>query len=661
MKSERLEINGYSLEYYSVNTLIIGSGAAALNAAVTLHSLGQEDVIIATREWGGGTSSNAGSDKQTYYKLSLCGDQPDSVPEMARDLFNGRCIHGDIALCEAQGSVQAFMNLVRLGVPFPHDKYGAYAGYKTDHDPRSRATSAGPYTSGMMFEALAKEVIRLKIRVFDKYQIVTLLTDTDKIKVVGALAINRAEEDSRKAFVLFNSVNVVMGTGGPGDIYETSVYPISQSCSTGIAFEAGASGQNLTESQFGIASLQFRWNLSGSYQQVIPRYFSTNMEGTDEREFLNDVFSDYKTLTRAIFLKGYQWPFDPRKVEDYGSSLIDLLVFREREERGRRVWIDFRRNPSWHGDDRFMSGETDNVVYEYLLRSGSLQELPVERLLAMNAPAFNLYREHRIDLRSEPLEIAVCSQHNNGGLKGNIWWESDLQHLFPVGEVNGSHGVYRPGGSALNSGQVGSYRAAQYIARKYNNPCIATEAFLSVTGSQITKKLELASFWLTSGTGENWDKLSGEIRKRMSGCGAIIRNKVKIADAVTEAEAMYREIGGLTGASSVKELAGCFTLTGHCLAQLMYLEAINFYITGGGRSRGSYIVTEHNSVDEMLDDPGRPAFDLCCYEIPVEEGIAEVCYKDGHVIKKIEKVREIPFQELWFEKVWKSYLKDNYL
>ena len=67
----------------------------------------------------------------------------------------------------------------------------------------------------------------------------------------------------------------------------------------------------------------------------------------------------------------------------------------------------------------------------------------------------------------EHLQIAVCAQHNNGGLKANIWWESDLSHLFPVGEVNGSHGVYRPGGSALNSGQVGSYRAAQYISKKY--------------------------------------------------------------------------------------------------------------------------------------------------------------------------------------------------
>ena len=144
MESEIIRTDRFSLRYYSLNTLIIGSGAASLNAAVSLSSMGVEDILMVTANWGGGTSNNAGSDKQTYYKLSLAGGEPDSVREMAQDLFNGKCMHGDIALCEAQGSVQAFMRLVGLGVPFPRDKYGSFAGYKTDNDPRARATSAGP-------------------------------------------------------------------------------------------------------------------------------------------------------------------------------------------------------------------------------------------------------------------------------------------------------------------------------------------------------------------------------------------------------------------------------------------------------------------------------------------------------------------------------------
>ena len=113
------------MRLYSLNTLIIGSGAASLNAAVNLFEQGQKDIAIATDLWGGGTSHNTGSDKQTYYKLSLAGYQPDSPMHMAKDLFRGGCMHGDIALCEAQNSAQAFFKLAGLGVPFPHDRYGS--------------------------------------------------------------------------------------------------------------------------------------------------------------------------------------------------------------------------------------------------------------------------------------------------------------------------------------------------------------------------------------------------------------------------------------------------------------------------------------------------------------------------------------------------------
>jgi succinate dehydrogenase/fumarate reductase flavoprotein subunit len=175
MRESSVETGGMNLPLYSLNTLIIGSGTAGLNAAVCLHRYGQKDIAIATDFWGGGTSNNAGSDKQTYYKLALSGDAPDSPEDMAGDLFRGGCMHGDIALCEAMHSAQAFYNLVNLGVPFPHDVYGAYVGYKTDHDPRGRATSAGPLTSHLMFEALAKEVIEKGIKVFDRHEIVGLL------------------------------------------------------------------------------------------------------------------------------------------------------------------------------------------------------------------------------------------------------------------------------------------------------------------------------------------------------------------------------------------------------------------------------------------------------------------------------------------------------
>ena len=223
MTSGRIRIGGRDFPVHSQNTLIIGSGAAGLSAAVRPHDLGQTDIAVVTERFGAGASAESGSDKQTYYKLSLAGDVPDSAFDMASDLAAGGSMHGDVALAEAQGSLEAFFRLVGLGVPFPHDRYGAYVGYKTDNDPRQRATSAGPLTSKLMFEAMAREVKRRRIRVFDGHVVIALLTSGrgEAKKAIGALAL-----DSRKlgrpdrGFVLFNAANVVAATGGPGGLYE---------------------------------------------------------------------------------------------------------------------------------------------------------------------------------------------------------------------------------------------------------------------------------------------------------------------------------------------------------------------------------------------------------------------------------------------------------
>jgi succinate dehydrogenase/fumarate reductase flavoprotein subunit len=572
-------------------------------------------------------------------------------------------MHGDIALCEAQGSVAGFMNLVRLGVPFPQNRYGAWVGYKTDHDPRARASSAGPYTSKKMFEALAAEVKRRKIKLIDRLQVIALLTSEEKgiKKTTGALAINLSAKDPKKAFVIFNSVNMILGTGGPGGMYESSVYPLSQTGSSGMAYEAGATGQNLTESQFGIASVKFRWNLSGSYQQVIPRYFSTDKNGNDEKEFLNEFFPDITALTKAIFLKGYQWPFDPRKIEDHGSSLIDLLVYRESMYKNRRVFLDYIRNPTWKGGQTFSIELLDPVVFNYLKNSDALGDSPYQRLNSMNRPAIDLYLHNNIDLSKEALEISVCAQHNNGGLKGNIWWESDLKHLFPVGEANGSHGVYRPGGSSLNSGQVGSYRAALYISKHYLQGPPDKKSFLSKAKAQAEKKLKLASLFLSSKNEPSFNEFLEEIRHRMSACGGIIRNKEKIEIAATEARAQLKILKKKLSASNVRELAGTFLITDLCLTHCLYLEAIKIYIEEGGRSRGSFLVTDSRGYHPEGIPESDWNFTICRYDREIENKILEIRYIRESVEKELVKVKPVPDQELWFEKVWKKNLEDNLL
>ena len=78
--------------------------------------------------------------------------------------------------------------------------------------------------------------------------------------------------------------------------------------------------------------------------QVIPRIYSTDASGGDEREFLADFFDSMRSMATNIFLKGYQWPFDPQRIEGQKSSLIDVLVFAE-TQKGRTGVHGFPAKP----------------------------------------------------------------------------------------------------------------------------------------------------------------------------------------------------------------------------------------------------------------------------------------------------------------------------
>jgi len=614
------------------------------------------DVAIATDRLGAGTSNNAGSDKQTYYKIGVFGDVPDSPVEFAHSLFDGGMMHGDLAYVEALGSAPEFFHLVRNGVAFPFNRYGAYVGYKTDHDPRQRATSAGPRTSMQMVTGALANVRRNGTPILDAHEVIALLTvgKAEDRRVVGALALRLDEPDAPP--VVFNCENVVMATGGPGEMYETSVYPRGQIGNHGVALEAGAVANNLGESQYGLASTDFRWNLSGTYQQVIPCYYSTDAAGGDARYFLGDYFETMGQATSNVFLKGYQWPFHAARLQDMGSSIVDYAVFNETDA-GRTVWMDFLRNPAAAGAmEQFSLEALGEEARRYLERSGALQATPIERLRHMNQPAIDIYADNGIDLGAEPIPVAVCAQHNNGGLRGDVWWQSNVGHLFPIGELNGTHGV-RPGGSALNSGQVGGLRAAHYIARVQNATPMAREAFLRAVTPQLERELADVRRHLDAGAdAPTNDEARSAIQRRMTRYGAFMRSIEGVTTALAEAHQQYktiRERGIRIAARSELNLA--FQNEHLCLTHIAFLETIKAYIERGGGSRGGYVVADPEGTLKIetrrgSELPHRPE------NVEMRREILEtVLGPDGRFRVTPVQVRPLPEDDSWYETTWAEW------
>ncbi|MDO4741521.1 MAG: FAD-binding protein [Eubacteriales bacterium] len=597
------------MKIYTCNTAVVGAGAAGLNAADELMKRGVDTILIAPG-LAAGTSRNAGSDKQTFFKLNVAGDYNDSPASLARAFFAGGAMHGDTAYALAAGSPRAFFKLVELGVPFPQNELGEFVGYRTDHDESLRATSAGPLTSRFMAEKLLGSVQARGTKILEGYALAAVLTD-EAGALCGLLIVNEEET------AVVAARNAILATGGPATVYSRSVFPTSQTGATGAAVRAGAQTNNLCYWQYGLASRKVLWNVSGSYQQAIPAY----RDEQGRRVLDESDFDGEGDLLDSIFRKGYQWPFDARKLG--GSSRVDRQVLRLMAK-GGRAFLDFRQE------------ETDAPLEkigpeaaEYLKNCGADQSTPYERLLAINPAAAAFYRDRGIDLEQEPLEIAVCAQHCNGGIKVDKWWRTSVPGLYAAGECAGAFGMYRPGGSALNETQVGSLRAVQHIAaHSGTQPAPQAEGFRAANLEGELAFLEAAR----QGRAGALVAFAQQARQRMDVVAGALRDgegmRLLSAQVEQALAAPLQGEGGYTLAQAVAARDDLFVMREALAAMLCQMQL------AGEAGHG---FTQREIA------PDAPKAELYCVETHGAQA-------------SLVPVRPVPQGGGWFETVWKAYL-----
>ncbi len=624
------------MKIYEYEAVVVGSGAAGLSAAARLKEAGV-NIALVTEQMNAGTSRNTGSDKQTYYKLSLGGSDQDSVTEMAQNLFSFGAVDGDNALCEAALSSRCFFSLVEGGVPFPHNAFGEYVGYKTDHDPYRRATSAGPLTSKYMTELWEKRVKNLQVPILDDYLAIEILKQGNCVR--GLLMLH--QKTGQLAAVC--APYVVLATGGPAGVYADSVYPTSQCGALGLAAEAGVVLQNLTEWQYGLASVAPRWNVSGTYMQVLPRFVSVDGDGV-AHEFLAETFADPYEALSLVFFKGYQWPFDCKKVQN-GSSLLDLLVYREQTVKQRKVYLDFTKNP--FGLKELDYSRLSSVAYDYLKKAGALFGRPIDRLLHMNRPAVELYQGKGVDLTCDCLEIALSAQHHNGGIAVDENWMTTLYGLFAVGECAGTHGISRPGGAALNAGQVGALRAAQYIAAHRQ---AGEDGFAALAEAAEQRQLSFINAVLQNS--DNVSFLTATARRRMSDCGAAIRRRGEMEAYYKELQTLLCAVNQTVGVKQPAELYKAYRYRDLLLAQSVLLFAMLDYEAAGLASRGSAILCHQKGVLPQGLDEG---FRFLLEGDIAPDRIQTVMMTESGLTAAFRPVRPLVFEEDAFETVWRRY------
>ena len=333
--------------------------------------------------------------------------------------------------------------------------------------------------------------------------------------------------------------------------------------------------------------------------------------------------------------------------------MVDLLVYQETILRGRKVYLDFTRNPG-KGDIPFERLSPE--AYDYLKQAGALFGTPIERLRQMNEPAISFYRDHKVDLYRERLEVAVCAQHNNGGISTDAYWETRVSGLFAVGEVCGSHGVTRPGGSALNAGQAGAVRAAEKIHLKklherQEEVSAAKEELLREEAHAFVRLPMQAKGSVSAG--ELWKRAAA----RMSACAGMIRNQEQLERALKETEAELNSYLELVKTPEAAGLPAFYRLRDMLLSQKVYLFAMLDYAKSGAGSRGSALYTDETGKqpDERL-----PRLYRCTLDMGAHKGVVqEVLLDEEDCFVNWRPVRPIPQVDYFFENQWKAYRDRN--
>ncbi len=207
-----------------------------------------------------------------------------------------------------------------------------------------------------------------------------------------------------------------------------------------------------------------------------------------------------------------------------------------------------------------------------------------------------------------------------------------------------------------SSSQVGSTRAAQYIAarRKGDAPVALSDAIQG----QVAGTLALAKTVSCEKNGGNAQTLWDMAARRMSLFGGPIRSREGILQAICETETALADFAATVKAGP-GELPITLRLRDVLLCQRVYLAAMADYIGAGGQSRGSALYTDPTGQKPYpwLPDAFTFALDGGSRGGQVQEAIYSA--ETGICTFNWRPVRPIPEDDDFFENVWRAFREDG--
>lgn len=397
-----------------MSVLVIGSGLAGLEAALTAHECGL-DVTILTKanitdsatSWAqGGVAAALGADDSPALHAA-------DTMRASANLAEPRAV--DVLATEGPDLVR---ELAERGAQFDRDLSGDFARGREAAHSLARVVHAGGDATGREIErALVSAVHAAEIPVIEHTALSDLLLNDGAVVGVRTLDNDGKQRD-------WNADAVILATGGAGQVYRYTTNPlVATGDGLAAAMRAGAQLADLEFVQFHPTALALE-HIALISEAV--RGDGAVLRNAAGERFMLTVHHDAELAPRDV---------------------VARAVAREMARDGQPVWLDATA----------IRPQSENAAYL------------AERFPTIDA----VCRAAGIDWSREWVPITPAAHYLMGGIETDLDGRTSLPGLWAVGEVarTGVHGANRLASNSLLEAAVFGRRAGLDVAQ-YSSPFI---------------------------------------------------------------------------------------------------------------------------------------------------------------------------------------------
>lgn len=451
--------------------VVVGAGLAGLRAAVEASPKAQVAVITKvypTRSHSGGAQGG----------INAPIGEDDSVENHIFDTVKGTDYLGDqdaieVLVSEAPAAIYEFE---RWGILFDRRPDGKIAQRSLGGAGFPRACFAADLTGHAMLHTLFEQALRRNLSIFSEWYLLDLIVEDGRCHGIVALDFQTGRLEQFRAKV------VILATGGYGRSFrKTTNGVINTGDGMAVAYRNGAI---LSDMEF----VQFH---------------PTTLYGT------NILISEAARGEGGYLINNQGERFMAR----YAPKSMELAP---RDMVSRCIMTEIKQG-------RGFENEYVLLDLRHLGREVILERLPQVHELAL--------RYNGVDSIKEPIPVQPGQHYSMGGIRCNVWGETNVQNLLVAGECSNVsvQGANRLGGNSLLETVVFGKRAGQRaaeIAQGIDYP--------KADGSPLQRMQARIDALMAGRTGDNPALLSRRIRDIMTDKVGVFREARELQEAIDE-------------------------------------------------------------------------------------------------------------------------------